>query len=117
MLSGLGGGAWGAGPALPVTPIGAGPSSASLPPAPQPANSTAQAAPRPTLPVAPTSPVRATAAAAPAPASGGPWIAKCKGLPFSATVEKVEKFFDELVRSTRARLALTAAAVMAFLLP
>ena len=45
------------------------------------------------MPAASTSPVKV---AVPPPPPNGPWVAKCKGLPFSATIETVAQFFDGL---------------------
>jgi len=92
VLPGLGGGAWGAGPGLPVAPLSTGPSSTGLPPAPQ-----LKSVQAPTLPEAPAaSGLTPPTPPAPAAVPSGPFIAKCKGLPFSATLEKVERFFDQL---------------------
>ena len=45
------------------------------------------------MPAASTSPVKV---AVPPPPPNGPWVAKCKGLPFSATIETIAQFFDGL---------------------
>ena len=101
VLPGLGG-AWGAGP--PLAPLGgpAGPSSAGLPSAPSSAGlalltaqlPTPPAASGPALPAASTSPIKV--AVPPPTTTNGPWVAKCKGLPFSATIETIVQFFDGL---------------------
>ena len=54
---------------------------------------TIPAASGPALPAASTSPVKV---AVPPPPPNGPWVAKCKGLPFSATIETIAQFFDGL---------------------
>lgn len=114
-IGGLGGTAWGAAP-LPVAPIGTSASGAGLPPAP-PQIGSMPAAPGPAAPKHKVpEPVAQTAQNSAAPASavaspteGGPYVAKCQGLPFSATTEKVERFFSPLVRSCTTKYSMSVA--------
>lgn len=100
-LAGLGGGAW-----------GNAPMQAALPPAqcigvhqsalPMPVGASLQhpsKLPMPTVPAVAAG--HAQAVAAPAPSTGGAsglFVVRCKGLPFSATVDSVMDFFNPLVR-------------------